>query len=117
MGSAESTGELRRDSPAILIKRLRERADWMNAYEAGTEDDEALLREAADALEQQWVSVEERLPSPGERVVFFDALTKAVYIGRFSVERACPNSEWGWHPSWTDWRPLPEPPQGADGGE
>lgn len=66
----------------------------------------------------EWISVQDRLPTYGERVLVFDKIEGCVYVCSFDCEEGnCPE---GWYTSdgWprkeneiTHWMPFPEPPE------
>lgn len=60
-------------------------------------------------LGHQWISVQERLPEPNERVLVYRPDMKKADTGPISVQ-------WGWtcqrkKPDVSHWMPLPEPPE------
>lgn len=65
---------------------------------------------------QEWISVEERLPEVGTRVVGYDyeSNVRCYFIteGRWWIDDGW-NTAKGW--GITHWMPLPEPPKGGEG--
>ncbi len=64
----------------------------------------------------EWISVEDRLPEPGQRVLWWLSKRQQValtYIGDHSASR-WPNP-WARDKGVTHWMPLPEPPPGQRG--
>ena len=72
-------------------------------------------REARDmaisALREQprWISVEERLPKYGERVLITEG--HAVFEASLSISHKWVRCGIGWAEGVTHWMPLPEPPK------
>jgi len=98
-----------------LVKRLRERAAWINYGEEYPTEDVKLMTDAADAIEElqvpKWIPVTERLPTEKGRYLtaYADGYVTEndwCFIGLMAV---------GWcydRDAVTHWMPLPEPPKG-----
>lgn len=59
----------------------------------------------------EWISVKDRLPLCGERVLISDG--SSVFEAYLSISHKWVRSGIGWYEVVTHWMPLPEPPQGA----
>lgn len=100
----EHADELRVSSaiPGALVPMLHDIAKSSYAYGA------------QDALQSQWVSVEERLPEDGQTVLTYDNKEYYPYEiltfhKEYDDEKNCFES-WGGNPQWPDyWMPIPTP--------
>ncbi len=68
--------------------------------------------DASEIMRGEWISVNDRLPERGKRVLVYSEYMRNSENGGISVN-------WGWmcHKKRTDithWMPLPEPPKGAE---
>ena len=71
---------------------------------------EAMNMAIAALREQpQWISVEERLPHYGERVLITEG--HAVFEASLSISHKWVRCGIGWTEGVTHWMPLPEPPE------
>ena len=94
--------------------------DLKTAFEDG-------YRAGVEAARPKWISVEERLPNVGEKVMVcgvkngmqvgtFRGIPRSMQVGAFSgISRPGKNRKWWWKKDTilevTHWMPLPEPPK------
>ena len=68
---------------------------------------------SAPTIRPKWISVEERLPSPDERVLVWLKANSAPYT-QIDTDRII-NGRWvRWRGCVSHWMPLPEPPEKGD---
>ena len=85
----------------------------MNTFDAWNEMEKERKQREENAPCSEWISVKERLPEPGERVLLSDGTFVAegyiLFTGKWMR-----NGIWvlPMHP--THWMPLPEPPKEGD---
>ena len=97
------------------INRLCEIVDQMsdgyilNLANGGTGDLDYELDILKDYQSSKWISVEERLPKCGERVLITDGA--AVFEAYLSISHKWVRSGLLWQENVTHWMPLPEPPK------
>lgn len=78
-----------------------------------------LTKEAADLLERQWISVEDRMPEVGEKVLTLNVTggVRVMHLNESGYDWSAEVSRWhGFlipRNSVTHWMPLPEPPKEA----
>lgn len=60
----------------------------------------------------EWISVKDRLPVCGERVLITEG--SAVFEAYLSISHKWVRAGIGWAESVTHWMPLPEPPKDGD---
>lgn len=101
------TGEFMNNFECVSLKTLGEIIDEQPTIEA-------------EPVKQEWISVKDRLPNRGERVLCFmkssgknqnDTISDNVYNG-ILVGSNPPKYVWEWNGDYvTHWMPLPDPPK------
>ena len=80
--------------------------------ECQTTNDALALIERLEEAQPRWISVEERLPRCGERVLVCNG--GSVWEAYLSISHKWVRHEFLWAIDVTHWMQLPEPPKGAD---
>ena len=106
-----------RDALASELRELREsvRVLAQREKEANTERSMAEEKLWAVQEERRWVSVGDRLPADGTRVLVHDGMSLSVAyiteIGRGKEWFVPEHDDWSDLHEWPFWMPMPEPPE------
>ena len=86
--------------------------EWVQAYEmaiAALKEQEKLESKLRVFESSGWISVKDRLPKYGERVLITEG--HGVFEASLSISRKWVRCGIGWTEGVTHWKPMPEPPE------